>query len=64
MLGDKIVTDDEKSIFDLLRVEYCQIHNTIYGMYLNNMTVGPKTNCFLFLLPELSRIHFKSDHQD
>ena len=35
-----------------------------YGMYLNNITVGPKTHCFLFLLPELSRIHLKSDHQD
>ena len=38
--------------------------NNIYGMELNNMTVGPKTPCFWFLLPDISRIPLLSDHQN
>ena len=35
----------------------------IYGMYLKNMTEGPKTP-FFFLLPDISRIPLLSDHQN
>ena len=43
----------------------CRIYTIqpLYGMYLNNMTVGPKTH-LSFLLPEFSKIDFKSDHQN
>ena len=36
----------------------------VYGMELNNMTVGPKTPCFWFLIPDIFRIHLLSDHQN
>ena len=34
------------------------------GMKINNMTEGPKTRCFLFLLLDTSRIPLSSDHQN
>ena len=36
----------------------------IYGMELNNMTVGPKTPCFCLFFPDISRIPLLSDHQN
>ena len=40
------------------------LNHFIYGMELNNMTVGLKTPCFWFLLPDISRIPLLSDHQN